>query len=358
MAKAKRATAKRVIKRNTATFLEFPCHTFLQGDKTLVFFSADPKVMWQVLSINRKVEDKNEGYQRALSQSRVGAISRFIDSGNYLPQSLLISLDNSEVVEKEGQKVIKIPNSPDSGWVIDGQHRFAGAKNAKKNILLPFIAFIGLDLIDQIQLFISINKEAKGVPSSLYLDLLRVLPNQYKSVAEISKERASDIGTELKKDEDSPFYARIVVTTAPKQGEISLTNFVRKVTPLIQPGKGILNAFTQVEQRAIINNYFIGIRNVFNKEYKRTDSIFFQTLGFGGLLNALPSFFSYTLKEYSGFTAADITKVFKKIDYFDFSTWHSKGTGNSAEIEAGNDLVMELTSVTEKENIQIGSIRV
>jgi DGQHR domain-containing protein len=351
----KKTNSKKVKKRE---YLEFPCLEFIQGNNNLVFFSANAKVMWDILSINRKIEDKNEGYQRSLSASRVSAISRYIDGGNNLPQSLLITLDSSELITKAGSKYIKIPKTPDAGWVIDGQHRFAGAKNSKKDIVLPFVAFIDLPLIDQIQLFISINKEAKGVPSSLYLDLLRTLPSQYKTTAEISKERASDIGTELKRDEGSPFYARIVVTTAPKQGEISLTNFVRKVTPLILPGRGLLSAFTEIEQRSVINNYFIGIKNVFSKEYKRTDSIFFQTLGFGGLMNALPTFFSKTLREYSGFTVSDVTNVFRKIEYFDFSAWHSKGSGNAAEIEAGGDLMAELSSATEGQNLNIGTLRV
>jgi DGQHR domain-containing protein len=354
----KKIALKKMPNLKGPAYFDFPCIEFKQSNKTLVFFSAEPKKLWEVISINRKIEDKDEGYQRALSQSRVGAISRYIDGGNYIPQSLLISLDKAQIVDKDGLPHLRILNKRDQGWIIDGQHRFAGATKAKKNVMLPFIAFINLDLTEQIQLFITINKEAKGVPSSLYLDLLRVLPPQYKSVAELSKERASDIGLELKRDEESPFYARIVVTTAPKQGEISLTNFVRKITPLIQHGRGILNAFTEVEQRSIFNNYFLGIKNVFPKEYKRADSIFFQTLGFGALINALPTFFSYTLGQHGGFTAADITKVLKKIDYFDFTPWHSKGSGSAAEIEAGNDLTTEFTNITENETRKIGSLRV
>lgn len=362
MAKAtKKATRKKVAKKNIAQnvkHFDFPCTEFKQGERNMIFFSASAKVMWNLLSINRKIEDKTEGYQRSLSQSRVASIARYIDAGNSLPQSLLITIDKADIIEKNGKSFIRIPNTEDGGWVIDGQHRFAGAETAKSDIMLPFIAFIGLELIDQIQFFISINKEAKGVPSSLYLDLLKQLPAQYKSDSEISKERASDIGTELKRDEDSPFYSRIVATSAPKKGEISLANFVRKVTPLIQPGKGLLSAFTEAEQRAVINNYFLAVKNVFPKEYKKTDCIFFQTLGFGGLINALPQFFSYTLRAHNGFTVSDITKVFKKIDYFDFDAWHRKGSGSAAEIEAGFDLVEELTSITDGAAVRTGSLNV
>jgi DGQHR domain-containing protein len=345
-----------VKKAATKRFLELPCLEFQQGNKTLVGFSANAKLMWNVLSINRKIEDKDEGYQRSLSGSRVKSIAKYIDSGNTIPQSLLITLDDAELIQKAGKTFIRIKNHRDAGWVIDGQHRFAGAYTARKDINLPFVAFIGLEIEEQIQLFININQLAKGVPSSLYLDLLRNLPN--KTPQEQAKERAADLGGELKKDEDSPFYAKIVITTSPKKGEISLTNFVRKVTPLIQPGKGILNAFTEAEQRGIIANYFTALKNIFPKEFNRIDSIFFQTLGFGALMNALPTFFSICLRVHAGFAVEDATKVFKKIDYFDFSTWHSKGTGSAAEIEAGNDLSTELNAMFEISANGTASIRI
>jgi DGQHR domain-containing protein len=323
--------------------IEIPCTEFKQGKETLYVFQANAKFMWNYLKINQRLEDKDEGYQRTLSQSRVKAISKYIDAGNTLPQSLLISIDSAEVVKRSSQKYLIFPGKPDAGWVIDGQHRFAGANAAKTEIELAFIAFVGLDIQQQIQLFITINQEAKGVPTSLYLDLLKNLP--LRSPQEFSKERSADIASQLKFDEQSPFYNRIVITTSPKSGELSLTNFVRKITPIILQGKGLLAVYTINEQRGIISNYYKSLQNVFPKEFNSKNSIFFQTLGFGALMNALPTFFSICFREYKGFTVEDSTKVFRKIEYFDFSDWHKKGTGSGAEIEAGNDLITELNTI-------------
>jgi DGQHR domain-containing protein len=343
------------MKKIIPEFIEIPCIVIEQNGHKMYSFSEDAKNMWKVLSINRRVEDKDEGYQRTLSQSRVNSISKYIDNNNTIPQSLLVSFDNGKLIEKGGIKYLQIEKKADAGWVIDGQHRLVGAYKAKKNIDLAFIAFLNLEIAEQIQLFININQLAKGVPSSLYLDLLKSFPN--KTPQEQAKERVADIASELKRDEDSPFYARIVVTTAPKIGELSLTNFVRKVTPLIQPGKGIFASYTEMEQRSILSNYYKGLRNIFPSEFNKRDSIFFQTLGFGALMNALPTFFSLCLKEYSGFTLEDTTATFKKIDYFDFALWKSKGTGSAAEIEAGNDLSAELNTIFEVGNKTGGSIR-
>jgi len=316
---------------------EYSCVQLQQGKYLLILFSAPASELWQVLSINRKTENKDEGYQRTLSPARVRDIAKFISSGNPLPLSILITLDNDKFKLTNGK--ITIDNTPDAGWVIDGQHRLAGAHESKTNINLPIVAFLELQVEAQIQQFVVINREAKGVPTSLYYDLLKHLPN--KTLAEMSKERAADIAHDLKKDEESPFYGRIVSITSPKNGEISLNIFVKKVAPLVSE-KGILNAYSAIEQKKIISNYYSGLANVFPKQYRDSNSIFFQTLGFGSLLRVLPTFFSICIKFNTGFSVSDTTKTFKEIQHFDFDAWKKYGTGNAAEIQAGEDLRSEL----------------
>ena len=341
-------------KTRKKTSLKFDCVFFKQGKYELTVFIASSKILWNILKINRREENKDEGYQRALSPSRVKNISSFIDQGNPIPNSLLVNFDAAKF--SNNKKEIIIPNQPNAGWIIDGQHRFAGAHEAKKEILFVVIAFIGLEEEEQIQQFVTINKEAKGVPSSLYIDLLPHLKN--KKPNDLAKERAADIATDLKKDESSPFYSKIVVTTAPQKGEISLTNFVRKVTPLILQGKGILSEYTEKEQKGILSNYYTALKNVFSKEFKKIDSVFFQTIGFGALLNALPTIFSLSLKHHQGFTVKDVTEVFKKADYFDFAQWKKIGTGTAAENQAKDDFLAEITESYDSPGKKEGTLRI
>src|SRR5208337_2367070 len=144
----------------TDEYLEFPCITFVQSKYKLVLFAALASTLWQILEINRRVEDKDEGYQRALSDIRVNQIGRFIDQKNALPLSLLITFDEAELVNDESK--IRVPKRTNSGWVIDGQHRLAGTHKANIDLVLPVIAFIKLSIPEQIQQFITINREAKG----------------------------------------------------------------------------------------------------------------------------------------------------------------------------------------------------
>lgn len=318
------------------TWLKFKCLPIKQGNQTLYCFIADAKKLWSVVAIDQRDPDNDTGYQRLLSASRVRAVSRYIDGGHVIPTSVLLSLEKAKYVAADGE--IHVRDVADAGWVIDGQHRLAGAHEAKKSIEIPVVAFIGLDTEAQIEQFVTINREAKGVPTSLYYDLLKNLP--HKSASDMAKERAADLATELKKDEASPFYGRIVVTTSPAKGEISLTNFVRKVYPLLLDGRA-LSVYKTPEQVRIIHNYFAGLKVAFPSSFTKS-SIFFQTLGFGALINALPTALNLALKNYKAFKVSDVAMLFQQIKHFDFSAWQNIGTGTAAETQAGDDLKQEL----------------
>jgi hypothetical protein len=80
------------------------------------------------------------------------------------------------------------------------------------------------------------------------------------------------------------------------------------------------------------------LSQVFNKDFNSKDSIFFKTVGFGALWNVFQTVFSLTLKNYSGFTTKDVVSILKRIDTFDFNAVLEYGTGNAAEVTAGEDL--------------------
>ena len=158
-----------------------------QHDYVLYLFSAPAKVLFDILAINERDPDKDEGYQRALSTSRVRSISDFVDRRRTIAPAIVVSLkkgakfdkDSGELIPinptrgyrslKKGAKFDKdsgellIPNQPNSGWVIDGQHRLVGAAKASKDITLAVVAFIDMDIDDQVFQFVTINRTAKGV---------------------------------------------------------------------------------------------------------------------------------------------------------------------------------------------------
>ena len=158
--------------------LELPAFRFVQGKYTLYAFVIDAKTAWEIFSISRKTDDSSDedfGYQRILSPSRLANITKYISGGKPIPNSILVSLDNAHY--NTHKQTIIIPKGSDVGWVIDGQHRLAGAFQAhnKINISMLVVAFIGLTNVEQVEQFITINDEARGVPKSILLDLNRRL---------------------------------------------------------------------------------------------------------------------------------------------------------------------------------------
>ena len=336
---AKKTTKKPRTHSTIVEHIEFNCIAFQQGSTPLYLFPANAKTIWELVEVDRRAEDKDEGYQRAISGARVAKLANFIDAGNVIPNSILVSFDDGSF--DPNTSLLRIPNKPSIGWVIDGQHRLAGAHEASKDIELAVVAFVKLPQPEQIKQFVTINREQKGVPSSLYLELLRHLPGS-KTEGQIAETRATDLAGAMKSDEASPFFGRIVSTTAPADGQLSTTNFVRKVSPLVRKNAR-LNIYPDDERAGIVNNYYLGLANVFPKEYKRKGSIFFKTLGFGALLSTLPLFLDLTLSHHTTFKVANVAAVFKKIDFFDFEAWHQMGTGSAAEIAAADDLRQALT---------------
>lgn len=311
---------------------------FKQGDFNLLFFVAPAKDIFNYFAINRRIENKDDGYQRALVMSRVKQIARYIEKGNLLPLSILVTLDKNKYEYLNGKLSIK--NEKDVGWIIDGQHRVAGAHESNIDINLPIIAFMELNIEDQIRQFVTINKEAKGVPSSLYYDLLSHLP--IGTPSERAKERSVDIASLLKIDEESPFFGKIVSVTSPKKGELSLSAFAKRISTLVFENKGILSSYSLNEQTKILDNYYKALKNTFPDFFKDDSSIFFKTTGFGAMIRVLPAVFSYCLKIKNGFMVPDIIEILSKIKSFDFDNWKKIGTGNAAEIQAAEEFRSEL----------------
>lgn len=322
-------------------YINFPAIEFEQHSRKIYIFHANAKSLWELLKVNERVDDKEEGYQRALSNSRATDVARFIQNKGILTPSIIISLDGAKFDSKKNE--IQLKNVPNSGWVIDGQHRLRGAylaaidKDNPIDIQLPVVAFIDLDESEQIIQFVTINKEGKGVPTSLYLDLIKQLPTK-KTTAEIAKEKVVEIARAMKKDTDSIFYEKIIFVRSPKKGELSVNNFVRKVSPLLTENKGILADFTQNEVIKILENYFVSLKTVFPEEFSYKSLRFFNTLGFGGVINAFEAVFQLTRTEFGTFTVEDIVKVLKRAEDYKFSNWQQYGTGSAAEIAVGKDL--------------------
>lgn len=318
---------------------EYPCLPLKQGKYSIVMLVMPAKDLYALVKINRREEDKRKGYQRALLPNRTNVIAKFIDEGNAIPTNIVVAFDSAKLAH--GAKTIQIQEGGDSGWVIDGQHRLAGAYEAQKEIDVAVTAFLGLSEEEQVNQFVTINREAKRVPTSLYLDLLPLLKMVKKDESENAKERAVNIANGAKVNEDSPFFTRIVALKSPSRGQLSLTNWVRKIAPLVHRKSGILRNRSEPQQRTMLENFFNALSDVFPKAYDDPDTIFFKTVGFGGLMNAFVEVHDITLgRKPDSFTRAALVETLRRVEDFPFEEWKARGTGSAAELGAGKDSPM------------------
>lgn len=337
--------------------LSVPALRVIQGENTFYMFSLKASQLYPMVSINRRSETEDRGYQRVLSNARVEAVANHIRSGRPVPNSVLISLDGASY--DEATSTLSIPSGEDIGWVIDGQHRIAGAHEASTDydIELCVFAFVGVDEEFQIEQFITINREAKGVPTSLVYDLLSHLPNR-KKPGDIATERAAEIANGLRHDPESALYNRIVVTQSPSKGKISITNFVRKIQPHVHPERGVLRVFTLPEQQNIIANYFSALKRVYREQWGKTDNIFFRTVGFGAMMNMFEEIFTITItRSDGGFMVQNIEATLAGVKHFEFASWEAGGSGNKAEMEAAaefrTDFNRSLSSTSSSNRIKL-----
>ncbi|EXE15298.1 DGQHR domain protein [Acinetobacter sp. 983759] len=342
-------------------FIEVPCLELIQHSSKLYQFNLDAISLWNILKINERVADKDEGYQRALSNTRAEDLKKFINNKGIVSPALIVSLENATY--DQSKNTLKIPNIENAGWVIDGQHRLRGAylsatqKDAPVTIELPVVAFLNLNEDEQIIQFVTINKEAKGVPTSLYYDLLNRLPPK-KTSADQAKEIAVEVARTLTKDSESVFYDRIIFARSPKKGEISLNNFVRKISPLLTENKGTLGTnFSQLEKVKILNNYFSALKIVFPEQFTSKNQRFMSTLGFGAAINTFDTVFSLTRSEFGTFRTDDIVKVLTRIEDYNFTHWDQYGTGVAAENAVGSDFRTVLVSRTQEVTSEEGILK-
>jgi DGQHR domain-containing protein len=322
-------------------FISTPAIEVVQNGQKLYLCALSAKTLSTVASVSRRDPVADTGYQRLFVDSHINNIKKYLEAGKCIPVSTLVTFNGAKFAN--GQ--IRLQKKPENGWIIDGQHRWLAAKQLNNDILLPIIAFIDLPVVTQVEHFVTINREAKGVPSSLYLDLLKTLPKE-KTAGDRAKERTTDIARMLNIDEESPFYGKIVVLTSPKRGELSLTNFVRKVEPLVRKGSA-LAAFKVDSQVKIIANYFDGIIDAYPEEADQSPPVFFQTIGFGAFMNFFPAFFAEIYPEKKSFTREVVRQHLVEMGGVNFEQWRSMGTGTQAE----NTAALQLDSLFEGDSI-------
>ncbi len=169
--------------------IAIPAVKGVMGKEEYYMFALEPETLLKSALVLHRSAIHNEfpSYQRLLVPSRLKSINDFVEKGGYFPNSIIINFNSGTKVEFESVTktaetgssagILKIPNAYAMAYVIDGQHRLYGyaLNKFKYSETIPVVAFSGLKVEKQLELFLDINEGQKSVKKSLRTDLVRHL---------------------------------------------------------------------------------------------------------------------------------------------------------------------------------------
>jgi len=192
------------------------------GGRYFYSFVTTPRHLLKIAFVNHRTLDDPEGnptYQRLIQKPRLKSIGRFIESGGFFPNNILVNFVKSprfDIIQKDVLTDVHyghlyLPSSYKSAWIIDGQHRLYGYAGLPDEFLdhkLIIVAFDGISKDEEANMFVTINHEQKSVAKNLLDDL----EGQLKWESEDPGERIGAICARLihnvNRDLSGPFYSR------------------------------------------------------------------------------------------------------------------------------------------------------
>lgn len=230
----------RKVRINELKEIKVPAMRGGKGEKKYYVFVIQPeKLLHGVAYVHRREESNPEeaskAYQRMLKKSRLKEILKYIDEkGRFFPNNIILNFTQKPTFEPFGPKIkfgdiaygiLRFPPYYGSAWVIDGQHRLYGYSKSKRKATdtLPVVAFEGLSVKEQANLFVDINKEQRKVSSNLRWDLY---PDIYCDSEDPEQQLLRAISLVVKKlnsKSDSPLHKHIYIPSVPREAK-GITN--------------------------------------------------------------------------------------------------------------------------------------
>ncbi|TVP59521.1 MAG: DGQHR domain-containing protein [Nodularia sp. (in: Bacteria)] len=330
-----------------------------QNHIKMLLFITTAQMIYERFDVSRRISDKKLGYQRSFSKSRIKEIKNYINQEDgIIPNSILVNIDEGKFSYTENDNLLTLEDTESLGLIIDGQHRVKGCYEADPDFPLMVVATLGLSVKDQARLFIKINKTQKGVPASLYLDLLNLLEGDIENFDEegvTAERRATEIATRLNEADESPLY-ELIRRTGDSGIGISLSEFVNQAKDYVEPRTGKLANYGFEQQYKVFEIYFRSVKAVFLEQWDDPKSYILKTVGFGGLMKAFYEIFNLVVQKYQIFNTENTIKLLQLIQDFKFDRDNlPSGGGFKAQEKVGEMMVSRLkNAVREDFTVMIG----
>ncbi|MFN9558227.1 MAG: DGQHR domain-containing protein, partial [Dolichospermum sp.] len=301
--------------------IQIPAFQVIQNNISMLVFVTTVKMIYERFDVSRRIDDKKLGYQRSFSKKRIKEIKNYINQEQgIIPNSILVNIDEGKFDYQENNNLLILHETESLGLIIDGQHRVNGCYDANPDFKLMVIATLGLSVKDQARLFVTINKTQKGVPASLYLDLMDLLDGDiedFDGEGVTAERRAREIAIRLNETDESPLH-ELIRTTGEAGFGISLNEFVTQIRDYVEPKTGKLANLGFEQQYKVFEIYFRSVKAVFLEEWNDPKSYILKTVGFGGLMAAFYEVFNLVMQKYQMFNTENTIKLLVSIQDFKF----------------------------------------
>lgn len=294
-----------------------------------------------------QIKESEEGIQRIIESNRIEKISRYLRDDGFIPNSIIISINNKEtddesLSEEIGDAYIAeetaIPGIYEliiypefaNAFIVDGQHRLASFLKAEELIdeyELVVTIFLEMAVPLQAELFSVINGNQKPVNKSLLYDLTEFNEDEYNEI-----KRCHAIAKFLNSKLRSPFYNKINMLGS-GINSISQSAFIDELRKYVKNRsrdeyKSFLKDNTHSEITSILLSYFTAISETLDEAWGNTqDYMLLKATGFGACMKLLyPLFLDFAIKR-KPFKKIELIPIFKKIDVELFSTESVGRTG-------------------------------
>lgn len=308
--------------------ISFPAVKVDAGSNSFYVAVMSGKKLYSISEVSRAHEDPEAGYQRHLSESRAKKIAHYIDNGNLIPGSIVMSAQKSAGFKyADKTKKVSFYDEPGDFFVIDGQHRLYGAHLAKEDPKFIVTIFDDLELQGEVQYFLDVNSTQRGVPKTLQLEILK-----FSEPEESQEQIRINLFKELNENPESPLCGKMSPTKS-VVGKLTHVPFQKAVDPLFK--MSVFNQASTGQKAKLLMNFLNAVEDALSdigKEDRLTNTAFFRALflAFREVLNI-------SRLKYENYKTDSIRKVLDPLRYIDWDA-HT-GTNNAAISAFGGHIV-------------------
>lgn len=248
-----------------------------RGRVSFYLTSMTPDELFSCVRVSRVEEDLDSGFQRALDTARARRISKYLIDGKVIPGAIILSCQSPEALNyDENKKVLSFKPEDGLFLVVDGQHRLYGshlARESVNNLIVPVCILSGLSKNEEIQYFIDINSNQKGVPKTLRIELTKYLVD-VDSIDGIRLRLFED----LSQDTDFPLFGKM--SSAQKgRGYLSHVPFEVAINRILvlSPLKDLPYERKKILIRNYIKGIYLNLEEV-GQQSKIVQAAFFQAI--------------------------------------------------------------------------------